>query len=71
MTSKRQPYQAPELILLGGSAKDTGNLHSKAHFNAEVTVSNTHGWNHLGPQGQTDTLNENYALLRTHTQVIS
>lgn len=67
VTLKREPHQSPEWILLGGLANDTANPHSKARFNAEVSVFNAHEWNHPGSQRQSDTLNEHYALLRAHT----
>ena len=51
MKSSRQPYQAPELIILGLSVKDNSNPTSKAHNSLEFSVSSAGSWQHFGPRG--------------------
>jgi len=67
MTLKREPYQAPELILLGGSAKDTANPTQKAIWATEYTEDHpSSGWSHLGPNGQ-----PGYTFVHGRTQHVS
>ena len=54
MKSSRQPYQAPELIILGLSVKDNSNPTSKAHGTREFSPysSGSGGtWEHYGTRG--------------------
>ena len=71
VTLKRKPYQSPELILLGGSAKDTANPNEKGHHSAELTPFTSHGYVHLGPQGRSFTANHMYSKDHLHTAVVS
>ena len=71
MTLKRKPYQSPELILLGGSAKDTANPSEKGHHSAEVTPLTNDGYVHLGPQGRSFTANRHYSYDYPHSAVVS
>ena len=71
MTLKRKPYQSPELILLGGSAKDTANPTEKGHNGAELTLHNSTGYFHLGPQGRSFTANHYYSHDHLHSAVVS
>ena len=62
MKSSRQPYQAPELIILGLSVKDNSNPTSKAHADHEATpFSSISGgtWEHYGTRGA-HTAHHNY-----------
>jgi len=51
MKSSRQPYQAPELIILGLSVKDNSNPTSKAHQTREFSVVSAGSWEHFGTRG--------------------
>jgi len=54
MKSSRQPYQAPELIILGLSVKDNSNPTSKANNDHEFSPfsSGSGGiWEHFGTRG--------------------
>ena len=51
MKSSRQPYQAPELIILGLSVKDNSNPTSKAHGNLELSLYSGGTWGHFGTRG--------------------
>jgi len=64
VTLKRKPYQSPELILLGGSAKDTADPHLKGALNIEYSSLTSGVWVHGGPQGQAA---HTYAVPHTHT----
>ena len=71
MTLKRAPYQSPELILLGGSAKDTADPNEKGHYSAELTPISSHGYVHLGPQGRSFTANDHYSADHLRSVVVS
>jgi hypothetical protein len=53
MKSSRQPYQSPELIILGHSAEDTSHPTEKFHNVIEYSWFGTTGlvYNHVGPYG--------------------
>lgn len=59
MKSSRQPYQAPELIILGLSVKDNSNPTSKAHNTLELSIVSAGTWAHFGPRGA-HTAHHNY-----------
>jgi len=68
MKSSRQPYQAPELIILGLSVKDNSNPTSKAindhEFSPYSSVSGG-SWEHFGTRGR------NNADHNVHTHYLS
>jgi hypothetical protein len=66
MTLKRQPYQAPELILLGVSAKDTANPQLKGLNSTEYSnyLTAYRLYVHGGPHGQ---FNRTYGNRNTPT----
>jgi len=64
MKSSRQPYQAPELIILGLSVKDNSNPTLKAHNNLEFSIFSAGTWGHFGPLGRQPTAHRNSV---THT----
>jgi len=67
MTLKLEPYQAPELILLGGSAKDTANPTQKDILAYEFTTRySSYGWVHGGPNGR-----PGYTHVHERTQHVS
>ena len=52
MKTSRQPYQTPELIILGLSVKDNSNLTDKGHNAYEVTIRYGPHFAIEGPQGK-------------------
>lgn len=52
MKSSRQPYQAPELIILELSVKDNSNPTEKGHNAYEGTIRNGSHFAIEGPQGK-------------------